>query len=280
MNAAQFAIAKFIPDIKRMEPRNFGVVVWNQGDCASRFLGDDKSSDLKFLSSLGIPDKIAYFEWISYWRTLMSRPEMRLKTGEVVPRTESAFMDALCGTSLENFLLTSTGFLAQRMAKSKTNEIAQSLFDELVLTRGLEHKPAKDRDSSEALRKESNKALDSSGLSSVPGFRRAYDWLCPVGDTLQHFKFHFAIHKTKPEAVIQKVNLHRQSTVNDAAFMFNAMQSKYFGKDRCATLIFAEEADLKNDSVYQSFKLMSSISSVINVADHDAAVNQLSSLPL
>lgn len=131
---------------------------------------------------------------------------------------------------------------------------------------------------SDALRKETNRALGASGLSERPGFRRSYDWLCPVGDTLQHFHFHFAVHETKPDAVLQKVNLHRQTSVNDAAFMFQAMQQKHLKRDRCAALVIAEESDLRNDAVFQAFKLMNSVSTVVNFADYADAVRKLGSL--
>ncbi len=279
MNAPQFAIAKLIPDMKRMEPRNFGVVAWNRGECASRFLGDDKLSDSRSLSALRIPDKSAYFQWIDYWRAQMGRASIRLKSGEDIPRTEETFLNALCGTSMENFSLTIAGHLSASLPKKQTAELVQSLFESLVLT-SLDdrQKTTEAADVSESLRKETNRALDASGLCEAPGFRRSYDWLCPVGDTLQHFKFHFALHQTKPEAVLQKVNLHRQSAVNDATFMFQAMQQKFVTKEHCAAIVFAEEADLKEDSVYQAFKLMKSVASVVNLADYHEAVRKLGSL--
>jgi len=282
MSTPQFAIAKFIPDMKRMEPRNFGVVVWNSGDCIGRFVGDDKARDARALAGLRIPDRTVYLQWIDYWRAQMGRPAIRLKTGVVVPRTEADFLSALCDTSLENFRLNSAGLLSEHVPASQTGAIAQSLYDELVVApRSHDRSKEKEIDISETLRKETNKAIEASGLSEVPGFRRSYDWLCPVGDTLQHFKFHYAVHNTRPEAVLQKVNLHRQSSVNDAAFMFQAMQQqKYFGKDRCAAVVYADDADLKENDVYQSFKLMGGLSRLINVADESHAIREFGAMAI
>jgi len=276
MSNAQFAIAKFIPDMKRHEPRNFGVVVWNRGDCASRFLGDDKSEDGRDFSRLGISDKRTYFQWVEYWRIQLSKAEFRLRNGDVVPRTEPGFLDAICETSLENFRLSNAGFLSMAMPKAKTSDIAKSLFDALVLNPTTEKQDASEN--TEALRKQTNSALDASGLSDNPDFKRTYDWLCPVGDTLQHFRFHFAVHRAKPHAVMQKVNLHRQASVNDAAFMFQAMQQKYFGKERCAAIVYAEESDLRDDAVFQAYKMMGAFGEVVNVADQPQAIKQFAAL--
>lgn len=135
MISAQFAIAKFIPDMMRMEPRNFGVVVWNRGECVGRFIGDDKANDGRSLSSLGVQDKHTYLQWLDYWRTLMGQASIRTKTGEEIPRTEPEFLDALCGTSRDNFRLNSAGFLSEVTPKSRTTDVVQSLFENLVLSR-------------------------------------------------------------------------------------------------------------------------------------------------
>jgi len=276
MNNAQFAIAKFVPDMKRMEPRNIGVVVWNRGDCASRFIGDDRSKDGRDFARLGVMDRHAYFQWMEYWRIQLDKSEIRLRDGRTIPRTESAFLDALCDTSLENFRLCNAGFLNVSMSKTKTTDIAASLFESLVLNPSTDKQEA--IDNSDTLRKETNRALDASGLSGYKDFKRTYDWLCPVGDTLQHFRFHFGIHRSKPQAVIQKVNLQRQASANDAAFMFQMMQKNYFGKDRCAAVVYADESDLKDNALYQAFKMMGQFSEVINVADQPHAIKQFAAL--
>jgi hypothetical protein len=276
MNTATFAIAKYIPDLKRMEPRNFGVVAWNRGQCAARFIGDNKESDTRQLSRLELAAKDTYFQWIDYWRLQMAKDQLRSRDGSTFTRDKPEFLNALCSTSLDNFILAPSGHLTESVPASKTEDIAQSLFEAVVLTDEPHRKVT--ADNTETLRRETNRALEASGVASVPGFWRGFDWLCPVGDTMQHFHFHFAIHHTAPEAVLQKVNLHRQVTVNDAAFMFQAMQAKYVTRDRCGAIVYAEESDLKDDAVYQAYKLMASFGVVINVADPSDAIPKLATL--
>ncbi len=275
MSPALFAIAKYIPDLTRMEPRNCGVVVWNRGVCASRFLGDDVR-DSRVMASIAPVVRDTYRQWVEYWRLQMTKDVLRDKAGETVLRDSPNFLSALCDSSLDNFVLAPAGRLSETVAPSKTHGVAVSLFDAVVASA----EPVREQttDTSEVLRKETNRALDVSGVASVDGFRRSYDWLCPVGDTMQHFHFHFAIHRTSPEAVLQKVNLHRQVTVNDAAFMFQAMQAKYVKKDRCGAIVYASDEDLREDAVYQAYKLMASFGVVINVADQSDAVSKLASL--
>ena len=35
MATPRFLIAKYAPDLRRMEPRNIGVIVWNEGTTAA-----------------------------------------------------------------------------------------------------------------------------------------------------------------------------------------------------------------------------------------------------
>ena len=38
MNTPKYLIAKYIPDLNRMEPRNIGIVVWSPEGIEARFL--------------------------------------------------------------------------------------------------------------------------------------------------------------------------------------------------------------------------------------------------
>ena len=61
--SARFLLAKHVPDLRRMEPRNIGVIVWAHGHVRARFAGDPGSSKPKDAG----PNS-SYQEWVTYWR--------------------------------------------------------------------------------------------------------------------------------------------------------------------------------------------------------------------
>lgn len=45
MNTPRYLIAKYIPDLRRMEPRNIGVIVWSPQGVAARFAAEKADTD-------------------------------------------------------------------------------------------------------------------------------------------------------------------------------------------------------------------------------------------
>lgn len=69
MSAVRYLVAKYVPDLRRMEPKNIGVVVWSDGVVAARFAAEcpEKSGTVDdrcvpgFVRSLS-----AYKQWVRF----------------------------------------------------------------------------------------------------------------------------------------------------------------------------------------------------------------------
>lgn len=276
MNTPRFLIAKYAPDLKRMEPRNFGVIVWNDGVVVPKWV-EDRAHGLR---RLNIGDTHAYKQWIQYWNLQCAKTNVKTRTGKSVSRTSSEFVDILRQTGSGHFLLFDGGRMLDRVPKEQTRDLADELFSELVAEEPKEEE-IKEIAESELLRKHAQRVLRRSGLAEREGFRsNGYDLVCPVGDTMQPFHFDYAIHTDKPLAVIQRVHLRKQPTVNNAAFMFEKMQAAYLLRENCAALVYVTPDDMANDHVKQAYRLLESQGRVVNSADEENASNALRSLAI
>jgi len=127
----QFLVAKYFPDMRRLEPRNIGVIVWCDGNCIAKFLGDGESkagiNAPKFIQC-----KKTYRRWLDYWRLVISKDDIRMHRGERVLKSDKRFVDALCDTSNGNYRLVSGGELMDNVKPEELMNVAEYLFDELV----------------------------------------------------------------------------------------------------------------------------------------------------
>jgi hypothetical protein len=135
MNNPRYLLAKYVPDLTRMEPRNVGVIVWAEGEIAARFMGEkpnrpgevDGRKKPNFVSNVN-----AYKQWIEYWRLIASAPSFRLASGSEVPRESEKFVVALENASRGNFLLVASGEVLDSVEPSDLQALSESLFSTLV----------------------------------------------------------------------------------------------------------------------------------------------------
>ena len=66
---AQYLVAKYVPDIRRMEPRNIGVFVWMPGAISARFLQPD--AVVPFVNE---PE--TYNRWVRFWNEKIAQDEL------------------------------------------------------------------------------------------------------------------------------------------------------------------------------------------------------------
>ncbi|GAB5444846.1 MAG: hypothetical protein Fues2KO_51950 [Fuerstiella sp.] len=264
----RFLIAKHIPDLRRMEPRNIGVVVWADGQVCARFCGDDSKK----------PDYLqqhnSYDDWVKYWKLQLSRDKLRAGDGRSVPITTSEFLDELKSLSKQQYQLVEGGLLLDEISKESLRTATDHLFEELVAPLGRDK--AKEPDTSHELQKRARKVINVSMLRSIEGYHERYWWPCQVGDAKQSFQFDYAIHsKEGPKALINRVTWTPQK-IYSSAFQFEHMQKRYRALRRsCVSLVFATGEDLEDEKKVESWKLLSGLSKVINVADVEDAAAQL-----
>ena len=110
MTEQRYIVAKYAPDVMRMEPRNIGVVVWSRGRVACRFLD---AADAEFVT-----DSVVYERWVKYWSAMISAGKVSL--------------DELMRTQKGNYLLCDAGRIETDIAD--VGDATDFLFGELVVT--------------------------------------------------------------------------------------------------------------------------------------------------
>src|SRR5438093_129615 len=61
-------VAKYIPDTRRWEPVNVGVIIFTADGAAGRFLGETPSGSDHRVTRHVVGDPNVYDEWLRYWR--------------------------------------------------------------------------------------------------------------------------------------------------------------------------------------------------------------------
>src|SRR6266699_384568 len=102
---ARYIIAKYVPEILRNEPRNFGVIVWSPEKLDARFSGETGGGGV---DGRKIPEwvksKTSYKEWVHYLRNCIAHGAVEIK-GKVVRSDVPDFIDALKDVSNANYVL-------------------------------------------------------------------------------------------------------------------------------------------------------------------------------
>ena len=278
-----FLIAKYAPDVRRMEPRNCGIIVWNHGAPATKFIPDNANG----LRRLHLNNKQTYEQWIAAWSKDCQQKALRRKNGKLVSRESPEFLDALRETGKGNFLLVTGGQLMDLVDPSETGMVAADLFEELVFSGHSEESLTEDvphgHDHTEAqlLYNTGRRVIRQAGLHQREGFTSSgYDCPIMIGNTQQFFHFDCGIHIQKPLAVIQRVSLRKQVSVFDAVFKFREMQKEYLKPNDCAAMVFATDDDLRDADVREAYRLLQATGRIVNVANEDEAENSLRSLAL
>jgi hypothetical protein len=241
MNTApRFLVAKFTPDLLRMEPRNIGVVVWAGGNIAAKFAGEQANGAVSIdpPRSLHVQSRSAYRKWIEYWRVLIQKPTLPDSKGRPIARNKPEFVDQLRRHSKRQFRLVDGGEFQIEIHGNEINAVAEELFEALVTTEKEEPNRHERVEAARELSKSCKTALTESGLYNAQGFTSDYHWFCPVNDSTIPFRFDYGIHRVKPVAVMSRVYLWKHDSLYGKAFEFRAMKEAYsLSREKCAAMI-------------------------------------------
>ncbi len=67
-SAPRFLIAKYAPDLRLMEPRNIGIILWSSGVVAARFIGESDAGPVTPPTFIARKNKQVYVQWLRHWR--------------------------------------------------------------------------------------------------------------------------------------------------------------------------------------------------------------------
>jgi hypothetical protein len=279
----RFLVAKYIPDMRRLEPRNIGIVVWNGGMVAARFLGEHQS-DVVVPRRIGVRNQEAYKEWIRYWREQMSSPALSIGgNGRPVSRESPEFLDALKNRSKRQFVLVDGGFLLGDVDVTDTDDVVRDLFEAIVDDRNTERQASEE--DSVLLKKAISNAFRASGIDGLPGYQARIPLTFAVESRAFSFTFDFAVYTNAPHAVFQHAILTRPTTVNSAAFMFDCMRkadtrSYRVPKERCVALVRTTPQVMDDQHAASELNKLRAYGSVIDLANDDRAIADLRDLAL
>jgi hypothetical protein len=282
----RFLIAKYIPEPRRMEPRNIGVVVWVDGHTAARFIGDNTETQTtehypRFVRSRNYP---VYKDWVSYWRQLLTQESLPAGRGRAsVPRTSPEFLDALRLKSKENFVLVQGGIIPASVKPRELPKVAEDLFVELI-----DDGKSEDYELTEArLLAASTKAfLRHSGLKRHPSFNTHYPVQYSFYGVPRHVEFSFGLGGSadnpspQPNALFQITRLSDKKDVNNSLVQFEGItrgEPAILPINRCASFVYAAKQLISEDAT-ESLRSLEKVSKVIDLSDMDLAINEFKHL--
>jgi hypothetical protein len=260
-NMQKYLVAKYVPDERRMEPQNIGIILWAHGTVVLRFLQEE---DASFVS-----EKKTYLRWVQFWKRLANEASITPRGGRSISKSSPEFLDAILNTQKGNYLLFEGGFVTDRLRQRDVEGAAQCLFDELVARADHGDSPKQPQ---ENLKAASDRLFESTGLSGRTDFKAEYSVKCRVGHVETPFKFSYAIGNGRPDSLYQRVRHNQPQSVHNAAFMYQwAHEAKLIAKDRCAVLIDASEEEQEGDDVTTFIEILREFSTVVNLADFESA---------
>lgn len=275
MSQTRFLIAKFAPDVRRMEPRNFGVVVWSDGVFAAHFAGE-KTTDGKIAirppAHLHVESTNAYRQWIEYWRLMMSKPALKNEQGVLVKRADPAFVDVLKTKSREQFMLVDAGVLLESITRKDLPIVLKDLYDDLVARPTDQESPH--AEAAVKLRTACRRAFDESGLSKRKDYHVDYPCHFHVGKSKRGFIFDVGLHDRRPKAIFHRITLWNPDDVDSMALRFKGVRDEFdLKKEQCSALVYLSPDDLKDKATKSAFEMMRELVKVVNMTDESAAVS-------
>ena len=120
----RYLLAKYVPDLSRMEPRNIGVMLWANGEIAARFLPKQEANF--------IGDLETYDWWVKSWTDAIAEDTIAPPRGKAIPKRDPQCIKALLTRQQDNYLLVDAGELLESIGKRELNAAVEFLYADLV----------------------------------------------------------------------------------------------------------------------------------------------------
>ena len=278
MAAPRFLVAKYVDDLRRMEPKNIGVILWSEGHVASRFIGDT-GDPLQASAPMFIAKKNrgVYREWVQHWRRQIHHASLPNKKGALVDKLSEDYLDALKLTARENYVLADGGFLLDHLAVGDLPEAVNQLFDQLVGDPPSEP----DSQSYKLVRRGWKRILTDTGLRRRSDFHERYPLQCQIEGVSRRLEFDNAIGNGTPDALFHRVLLPRDESVNSAFLMLETVtEHKILPKQKCAAIVYASPQDKQSEAIVSAMQMLEHHATVINVCDVSEAMDAIDAMGL
>ncbi len=273
----RFLVAKYAPDLSRMEPRNIGVILWVRGAIHTQFL--DESSAAAFINK----DELSnYTRWVTFWNDRVSGQSVSPSRGRPVLKENPESLNALLTTQKGNYILDDAGEMIQSLRKKQGPDAVQFLFHELVSRVPLpkEKRLAQSR----TLIAKCESLFDKAGILGSDEFKRNQRVECSVFGVPRHLPCDYYYGNGTPDAIFQRAILGSEDNVLSAATTIHSLttESGILEASKCRFLI--QNTDIEGasgkekDRLKERFECLSKVCQVISVDSPDAVHQVLSVL--
>jgi len=286
MSTARYLVAKYAPDLWRMEPRNIGVIVWSPSKTIARFVAERTANGE--LDGRRIPREVnnpnAYIQWVQYWRELCRQPELNpLSGGPSVPRTSPEFIEALKLTGRGNYLLEEGGVVLDEVNLDNLPDLAEYLFQMLVESKGRVGQVVPSR-----LERQCEEYIRLAHLDADPNFKRDLPLVCPMPDMSginDPLIFSYGYQNGTLQRVYQRVELPSQAdlvmrNVHNAVWMVKAaVQAQQIEPAQAVALVYLTKQKRTDPTVEQLLGVLNAVvPKVIDVAEQVTALREFQEL--
>lgn len=114
-------LAKYVPDLRRNEPRNVGLILLRGDEVAARFVGQRQSDGTIDGRKAKMVNLANYKRWVAYWRRLMDKGPDALLAATQRPERTSSYVLEVGGE-----------FLSDEDPAMPTSVLLDHLYHELV----------------------------------------------------------------------------------------------------------------------------------------------------
>jgi hypothetical protein len=266
MSNATFVIAKYLPDLQRMEPRNIGVIVWCRGQTEARFLTPGLATFIR-------DSEETYNTWIGTWSDLINQKTITpLDGGDAVPRTDKSFLDALQRADdwSGHYRLVDGGSITETIRKSDLKAVADFLFDDFVTTPKSEKIAAR-----HGIAEATTKLFESIGRKA--DIQAGYGVPFKLFGVTHSVHFSYGFGNGEPHAVFQEVNLTSEQNVFAAKGKLDVVQS-VLPKDRCGVIVNATERVMRWKRCENSLKILGNLGVIIDLSRWEDAQQRTRSI--
>lgn len=190
-------LAKYVPDRRRWEPRNIGVIVVTESANVARFVGERGPDDVDRRQLRFVGDTEAYTEWVAHWRRCMVDGEEALR-------------EAVAEKSAPYLLLEAAEIVASQFPMT-ADQILEQYYDQLV------DEPAAQSES--RLKVLSEALLQRAQVRELPYFREPFEIKSKTLDPPQPNAFHYGWANGRV-VVAHRVTLLADNNVNNVLWRF------------------------------------------------------------
>lgn len=255
---SRFVLAKYVPDLDRMEPRNIGVILWSNGKLCARFLSEDKAAPI-------VEEIDTYRRWVEFWSEMTIGESIEPRRGKSVPTSSSTCVDALLSNQEGNFILVDTGEVMQQLRGREVSKATDFLFGELVATRTLRD-PRVDRKKFDV---QCVEVLLASGIAQRPNFKHKFSVPCLVNGVPIPVHFSYGLGLDAPEALMQRAHLASEESITSSYMKIQSVfQLGMLTRDRCVALY--RKSDIASPTAEKGHELLSKLCDVVDIESADA----------